>query len=368
MTDRDDQEPSSAVIHTDQPETQVETNRRRDISFVDNSDSSDADDAPGSPSSASAPVVPDGPPPGINSYDWKNLCDMIRQDRCVPIVGALAREPVVPNGSLIARKWAVEVDYPLRNVDNLAEVAQFVETKLGGHAPTDQLEQIFGDLEERAEPDWMTDQHHPLVVLAQLGLSLYVTTAYDRLLTKALKTYRHTDPLVLSSQWQPPTRNWLAEHPPVTEVNEAHRKRPPTPIVLHLHGRYDDSDSMVLTELDHMRFNEQLALDLGDNRLIDPTVRNKMAGDALLFIGFSYGDRNFRGLLRNLSVVIENTRPTIAVQLPSDQANPDKLDDAREYLTRYFGLLRGKGRQEANVQVFWGSGREFMAYLRRDVL
>ncbi len=309
--------------------------------------------------------LPAGPPPGIEEYDWGNLCGMIAKDRCVPIIGGLAREPVVPNASRIAKDWAGAVKFPLTTVDNLADVAQYLEVLHDGHAPTDQLAKRFDALEGAAGTSWLKDPAHPLVVLAKLPMSVYVTTAYDHLLVRALEVLGNAEPVVLSSRWEPPTRRWRADHPSTKKVAEAHDGG--TPVVLHLHGRHEDSDSMVLTELDHMEFNEQLIRDVGTNHLIDFTVKEKLAGDALLFIGFSYSDRNFRGLLRNLSVLIGNKRPTIAVQLPSAHAEPGRTDDARDYVKAYFGLLRGEGKQKAPVHVFWGSAREFMAYLRRDV-
>src|SRR5262245_44746296 len=67
--------------------------------------------------------------------NWKMLLLAIKQKRCTPFLGSGACFPTLPQGAMVAKKWACDFGYPFNDDHNLPRVAQYVsENSLGGGA------------------------------------------------------------------------------------------------------------------------------------------------------------------------------------------------------------------------------------------
>jgi hypothetical protein len=132
------------------------------------------------------------------------------------------------------------------------------------------------------------------------------------------------------------------------------------PLVYHLFGHLDKSESLVLTEDDHFDF----LVGITENRdRIPHRVRRALVDSGLLFLGFDLEARDIRVLLRAL--VHQEGSPNlrrhshVAVQLDVSESATSRAR-ARRYLEKYFGEL-----DAAAIGIFWGSAAEFAAGLRK---
>lgn len=306
-----------------------------------------------------------------------DLCQKIKGGKCVPIVGATAREDTIKGARQIAADWAKDVEFPLADAMDLARVAQYVfHISDSVHKATDLLGARFQELMSQVS-EWDPDQDHPLRVLAELPVPIYLTTTYDDLLVRAIRKFRNVEPYVSSCGWpnprgwepaDPELQSWRPEDPRLVNY-----KPSDPPLVLHLHGSYLDPPSMVLTEAEHMDFNARLARDTDQSasdasRMLPPIVRTKLSDASWFFVGFNHADRNFRGLLRSLSCTLNTTRSSVAVQLEEIDATQGREEEAHDFIQSYLRELRkGTTSEVGTLSVHWGSARDFMTSLRAGV-
>lgn len=211
---------------------------------------------------------------------------------------------------------------------------------------------------------------------AELSFELYVTTTYDDLLVRALKSYRDDcEPIELSCQWDPPNRTWIAKG------GENYRSEPSLlrPIVFHLHGTFSDPNSLVLTETNHMNLTAKLhrqvvggqdIVDDGDDQrptgsgpLLPPKVRDLLSPSSWLFVGYGAADRNLRGVIYALNNQVgRRKKQAVAVQLQKGDALGGRRDEADEFLTEYFSRLL-----DTNVEVVIGDAGPFLVAVREGV-
>jgi SIR2-like domain len=244
----------------------------------------------------------------------------------------------LPLGGDIAAKWAKEYSYPLSDGWDLARVAQFIAVHDDPMAPK---ELLCVELKKYPLPDFSrTDEPH--AALAELPLSLFITTNYDDLMFEALRA----DPRREICRWNRSLA--LADVPRVLDPGFV--PTPATPVVFHLHGHFDVPDSLVLTEDDYLDF---LVAVSRDDALLPHQIQKALAGASLLFVGYRLADWDFRVLHRGLVMAGEQSlrRLSINVQLPPND------DPSRDYLERYFGAM--------HVDVYWGNASEFATELRK---
>jgi hypothetical protein len=285
----------------------------------------------------------------IRETDWKVLIDKIRRRQCTPFVGAGLSEPHVPLGSAFAESLAREFGYPLTDVWNLPRVAQFVATSHGDaqFAKGQVADRILAC--ERTPPDF-ADPLQPHRILADLRLPMYLTTNYDRFMTRALEmVVPEVDTRVC--RWNYETR--LAEEAMIGT---------PTldrPLVYHLHGVATNIGSILLTEDDYVDFLMEAQADMA--QVVPAPIQEALGTTSLLFVGYSLNDWNFRVLMRSVMRKINKSskRMNISVQLPpaDESIAPDRRDEAESFLCDYLGTEQ--------VTVHWGDARSFLTELRR---
>jgi hypothetical protein len=284
----------------------------------------------------------------LQDRDWKKLITLIRTGKCTPFIGAGASWPTLPLGSHLAREWSAEYDYPLEDKSDLPRVAQFLAIDNWAMFPKDLLQQRFQGIQA---PDFASPGE-PHAALADLGLPIYVTTNYDSFMRQAL-VRRGRTPRREFCRWNNIAE--IVDQPSVFEGDYTPNRD--NPVVYHLHGYAELAQSMVLTEADYLDFLIRFSR---DHSLLPPPIRLALTGSALLFVGYSLRDWNFRVILRGLigSLGADLAYPSVAVQLPLSGLSEKERERAQSYLDQYFSQI-----QRIKVQVYWGDARQFATEL-----
>jgi hypothetical protein len=202
-------------------------------------------------------------------------------------------------------------------------------------------------------PPAATSAIDPHAILAHFPIKTFLTTNYDDFMMRALRqeTWGRKSPVSRISTW------WdvAVDEPPIDKPTDVE------PLIYHLHGRWDEPRSLVLTEDDYLTYLVNLVEARATAGLPLPsTVLGAMTSDPLLFVGYSLRDWNFRvlfhGLIRTMPLIMR--RRHVSVQLMPDLntsvANATAM--AQEYLERYLDSW--------SITIFIGSTQEFFEELR----
>lgn len=302
-------------------------------------------------------------PSGWDDADWEALIRAIRAGQCTPFLGAGACAGVLPLGGDIARQWAAQDKYPFSDKHNLVRVAQFVAVQ-GGSQFTPKR-RIVDQFTNQAAVPVFSYPNEPHRVVAEFRLPVYITTNYDDFMMQAIRyvdaqalardqTFKPREPQQAVCKWhlarsRRPVRFDLDFTPDVQK-----------PVVFHMHGNLKDASSMVLTEDDYLDF----LMNISEERdLIPPRIEDAFTTSALLFLGYSLEDMNFKVLFRKLLgyMQISQAQRHVSVQLAPkaekpDQEEIDRAENQREYMETQLGLNR--------VKIYWGDCHDFT----RDLL
>lgn len=341
------------------------------------------------------------------------LVNEIRKRRCTPVLGPGLNDQLLGSRQEIAQRWAKNFHFPMapHARDDLPQVAQYLSVNQNREFPRDELgnylraalvadygEDMPAEYRERSAEDiplgplmshaWRTRYPHgaddPYAVLAELPMSLYVTTQPWNLLAEALRA-ADKDPQVETCRWKrldrddpwgdvpaPDPADWafrVADDPDQRRRNEeagwptsvldrerGYRPSAERPMVYHLFGHHARPRSLVLTEDDYFDF---LIGVTRDKDLVPVGVRRAFADSSLMFLGFRLDEWDFRVLFRSI-VNQEGDRRSehthVAVQIDPEEGRSMEPDRARRYLESYF--------QNSNVTIYWGSTESFLKELR----
>lgn len=283
----------------------------------------------------------------LTDQDWGILLRRIQDGKCTPFLGAGVNTGILPLGADIARQWAAENNYPLEDSHDLARVAQFLAVIRDD--PMYAKEEILRQFKTTAPPNYSRpDEVH--AILADLPLPVYITTNYDDFMTQALKS-RGKDVCWDLCHWN----SLLQNRPSVFDSATGFHPTPTQPVVFHMHGHQDVSESIVLTEDDYLDF----LVSISRNRsLLPPRIQEALTGASLLFIGYRLADWDFRVLFRGLVSAMESSlrRINVAVQLLPSVKDVDQ-EKVQRYLTEYF--------DDMHVRVFWGTAKDFAVALSK---
>ena len=286
----------------------------------------------------------------LKENDWTVLMRRISDGKCTPFLGAGAAYGLLPLGSQIAKDWAKEYKYPLEDTGNLESVATYLAVQHDPMYPKDEiLEQWF---QNPKLPDF-TNPDEPHIALARLPLPIYITTNYDRFMTKALETVGKKPHRALC-RWNDSIDDKLFSF----DKDSGLEPSPDEPVVFHLHGHDESVESLVLTEKDYLDFLVRVSK---DNDLIPHQIRRCFANTSLLFVGYSLADWSFRVLFRGLVTQVPpgQRRISVTIQLPPipDENMPEpQRSEIETYLSKYF--------EQDDIRVYWGTAQEFMTELR----
>lgn len=292
----------------------------------------------------------------LSERDWEILLKRIKDGKCTPFLGAGVNFGILPLGSSIAEEWSKKYKYPLEDSSDLSRVAQFVA--ITGDDPMSPKEEILYSLVQQTreflqkvnEEDFFSRKDEPLSVLAGLPFPIYMTTNYDSLLISALRI-RKKKPVRELCQWN----EWLRKNvKSVFDSVSPVEPSPQNPIVYHLHGHDEISESVVLSEDDYLDFLVNMAR---NDELIPKTIQACLAGTSLLFVGYRLADWSFRVLFRGIVNSMDSTlrRISVAVQLAPHE-DKSKNESVQKYLDKYFGNIK--------IKVAWGTAKEFVTELQ----
>jgi hypothetical protein len=293
---------------------------------------------------------------GMADDDWDVLLSRIRDKRCTPFLGAGASAHILPTGKELAAEWADKYGFPLADRDDLAQVAQYMAIRWDIPFPKDRVSELCKEI----HPAKALKDGDSYDIISSLNLPMYITTNYDDLLMFALKN-RHKDPQALLCPW----------HKSVQEQEQEERTynyvpTPEKPAVYYLHGSAHEPGSIVITEDDYLDFIvwvTELWGKQADVSLVSPAVKNALARNSLLFIGYSQNDWSFRVLMRCIKQSGANLGSRhVAVQLSplGDDATEDDQKKIEEYLTRYFSVIHGHNP----ITLYWGKADAFLKDLQ----
>lgn len=328
---------------------------------------------------------------------WKeSMIRRINEGKLLPIVSnALSNELLFGSHAELLETWAQYIDYTLPGRRVLPRMTQYEHVKRkaqpGGDDRairesyldfvSDMLEQVadrrlvdelisdvnynhftFSQKAKRLQrPRFDDGRENPLLLLALLPLPIFVTTSYHDCLEMALLKVGK-QPRSEICYWD---RRLLAI--PSVFADPLYAPDKDQPLVFHLHGRDQYTDSLVLTEDDHLDFlvaiaeskavavtnSHALAAHQADaaKSAIPLRVRQALADSSLLLLGYGVHDWDFRALFRGVikPSTTSNSPKSVALQLDVDERQ-------RSYVTNY--LLH-----EAKFEVEWQTPTAFMQEL-----
>ena len=275
---------------------------------------------------------------------WDTLIRRLKTERCTPFLGAGASAPQLPLGGEVAQRWTEGQSYPFTNIDDLPGVAQWMAVRAEDHLmPKLQIQDL---MKACAAPDF-DDPGQPHAVLARLPIPIYITTNYDDFMAEALRsnTAMRRDPQVKVATWN--NSEFIDQRLRLTPEDGPFT--PASPLVFHLHGHVDSTESMVITEDDYVDFLVELGR--RRNEVLPGIVQRAFSGTSLLFVGYQLRDWNFRVIHRALLADRPRSQTPLNVTV---QLEPSKAD-VTEYLTSYYKRM--------DVSVYWGTAKDFCAEL-----
>jgi CHAT domain-containing protein len=303
---------------------------------------------------------------------WKTLVRLIQRKRCIPILGPRVHGHWLPTPADLTRQLSQEFRYPFAHRSELAQVAQYIATNSGEVFLREEYQDalmtnLVDHLPDELRPEGGYETLTALIqavgweklvanspnqvhrVLASLDLPLYLTTNPDPFMVEALKAGGKEETVRDFCRWN----TELDKINSAPELGEGFRPTPEVPLVYHLFGSDEHPKSLVLTEDHYLDF---LTNTLTTKERISYRVRGTLANSALLFVGYSLYDWEFRVIMRALVATVGRKvdYPHVAVQLEDIDAAHEA--DAWRFIQKYF--------QNAEINVFWGSSAQFAAELR----
>jgi len=305
---------------------------------------------------------------------WDRLRAAHATGRFTPVLGPGMTDGILGSRQAIARRWVERWQMPVAsyNWDDLSQVAQYlrVEQKFEGAVTTRMAEYLQEEVYERitkAEPgdpfdgfDPKTPPHEAIMnagkrllerdegdvyrTVAAMPVPLFVTTNWTRLLEQALEA-RGKRPGTVYFPWND-RAEWPDPSAPATPT-------PEEPLVYHLFGRFDDPDSLVLTEDDYF---EWLTAWVARRDLIPDLVGKRLTNRPLMFLGYRLDDWEFKVVFQGIK-----SFPAIPYQRGRNEHIGVQLDPgshvvepeaAQEYLESNLG--------NDTVSIYWSDLRAFL--------
>ena len=294
--------------------------------------------------------------------DWERLLYRISKGKCTPFLGAGASFGHVPLAAELSAQYADEHDYPFADRDDLARVTQYAAVKTRDRTFLKQqlVERHFQQLRL---PDFR-DPSEPHALLADLPLSLYLTTNYDNFMVRALEDRRLSPQLAICPWYAQGRRDQRLRTEQVFGRPDGYDPSHGKPIVYHLHGHLSEPQSLVLTEDDYLDFLVRVSSSR-EGDLLPAIIENAITDNSLLFIGYSLNDWTFRVLFRGLLAAVPPGQQVrhVSVQLPPG-LNHLSDGETRETIQKRVQAYLGDYFNEMRIDIFWGTAKDFCTTLR----
>jgi hypothetical protein len=319
-----------------------------------------------------------------NDLDWKTIIRRIKAGKCTPIISHQVSGHHFSDQKSVVKAWADEVGYPLADHDDLTRVSQyasvtsrdvlsakedfldFLKQRLLAQARDEQPEEqsafldtledelmdlTFSEVASRlGYPSYENELDNPLRVLAELPLPIYLTTNFATFMEDALKA-AGKEPRTEICYWH---EDLEGDVPSVFEEDPDYQPSVEMPLVYHIHGLDVSPSSLVLTEDDYLDFLVKVSQ---DPDAIPSRVAQALADSSLLLLGYRLQGWDFRVIFRGAITTRRSSRRllSLSIQLVPDEEGVKNLEEAQEYLRRYF--------DNANFEIYWGDAQSFMQEL-----
>ena len=169
-------------------------------------------------------------PNELEDGDWDLLLRRIKDGKCTPFLGAGVCAEKIPVYSQIAEEWVKKYDYPMEDSYDLTRVAQFVAVAKDHMTPKEEMCSKIKEKLKEVAPGYFDNPDEPHRVLADLPLSIYITTNYDDFMVQALKS-RGKTPIQEYCRWNKcimQSERTSSDYVPTPEK----------PLVFHLHDNW----------------------------------------------------------------------------------------------------------------------------------
>ncbi|MCZ7543772.1 MAG: SIR2 family protein [Anaerolineae bacterium] len=170
---------------------------------------------------------------------------------------------------------------------------------------------------------------------------MYLTTNYDDRMTQAL-----------AAQGKKPRREmcrWNDALKGVESAFDAPAGFTPdasNPLVYHLYGHDGVTQSLVLTEDDHLDYLVRVSA----GKKLPPRVEEALAWSSLLFLGYHLDSLTFRVLFRGIIHSMEGKMKTLNVAVQTEPVSQPHV----EYLVNYHEMFA-----DVRTTLYWGTPQEF---------
>jgi SIR2-like domain len=311
-----------------------------------------------------------------NRTPQETLAEKVKAGKAVPLISSVVDHDLLLQGhQALVQDYVKRIEYPWAHLYDLAHITQVRSVT---HFSTDffamrkeyldliknrlcdiaEDEGVTKELREEAEaqfdamdftalakvlgyPRFADGPDHPLLLLANLDLPIYLTTSYHTVLEAAL-TQAGKRPRTEFCRWQQRLEGLPSGYEGDYQPTRA------DPLVYHLYGLDTYPESLVLTEDDYLEFLVAISRDMSrETDRIPKRVRQALADSSLILLGYDLHSWEFRTLFWGLI----KCRPPIQQENVSVQVAPD--DKEKPYLDKYLS--------EARFRVVW---EEVYQYIR----
>ncbi len=308
---------------------------------------------------------------------WPAIITQIKSKQCLPILGPGVTEQIFGSPQELAQQWADEFNFPLSpyHREDLAQVAQFLAIDQAETFPQNALQPhmekvvrqryqkiLPPELEQASLSDLLKfvyercilpNPAHPLPILANLPVSIYITTDPSDLLEHALR-----------AAGRPPHVDfcpWNKEIETVPLLDKTYYPSVKEPLVYHLFGILEQPESLVLTEDNY--FDYLIGATLNKD-LIPGFVRAELAKQAWLMFGFHLDDWSFRVLFRSITKIEGRAtggrrHANVAAQISPEEGRVLELMRALKFFENDF--------QKEAISIYWGSVEDFTLELAKQL-
>jgi hypothetical protein len=177
--------------------------------------------------------------PELDEAGWEGLLRSIARDRCLLVLGPGINSGLASRDADVASALAAKHDL-ITDSKDLPGVLRFLSEYEGLQRAAKALAEVLAPSPEFDDPKEMH------VALAELPLSLYLTTTYDTYMEEALRRRGRTP---VEVTWSLTEHRWISAE----DGSSGIEPNPATPWVVHLRGAVNRPDSLILSLGDQFR-------------------------------------------------------------------------------------------------------------------
>lgn len=291
---------------------------------------------------------------GLNASDWGSLIEAVRKKKCTPCIGAGTGRRLFGSPKDVAR-WGLardtlgndtDLDLLSPDADNLPRIAHQLGSRHGAAIPKGRMADY---LTRRITSNLECTPH---VALASLKFKIWITTAYDDLIERALTSQGKGDPQVRLCKW---SSSFSDQNNNIEVPNTNHGRtkleRPfaeirgeslseTQPLVYHFYGHFGWEETLVISEFDHFEFLTETARHTNVQQAPSKRAKSDVSGiqscvtaaissTSLLFVGYRLGDLDLRVLLHSIRQHLTmNKLPNFVLQLQPEDPASEELKQA----------------------------------------